>query len=136
MSGVAVALVLFGVMNAWLSRFAGTCTQGSADQLAGLALVLLSYSLSLALLWRAVAGRLVLISLGLMLPVLTWHAAEGIRFAWGVWVRGQSACSLLVGPGHGIDGRESGFAALWVLAAVVVPVLGGWRLWRNHRVGA
>jgi hypothetical protein len=132
-TGTAVLLLYFGAANAWLSRYAGTCTQNTADQLGGLGLVLICYTLALGLLWRARPG---LVAGGLMvalLPVLIWHAWEGARFAFGVLVQGQSACTMLVGYEYGMDGREITFAVLWLLAAWAVPGLILWRLLRNRR---
>jgi len=129
----AVLLLYFGAANAWLSRYAGTCTQGSADQLGGLGLVLICYSFALALLWRARPGIVPMLLLGALTPVLIWHAWEGARFAWGVIVWGETACSMLVGSGYGQDGREMTFVVLWLLAAWAVPCLILWRILFNLR---
>ena len=130
----------FGAVNACFSRYAGTCTQNSADHLSGLWLVLTSYALALVLLWRGRPGIGGMVILGALVPVLVWHAGEGIRFAWGVVVEGQSACSMLVypeyGPGYGMDGRETRFVVLWLVAGLILPLLVGWRLWRNPSAGA
>ena len=135
MRGTAIILLYFGALNAVLSRYAGTCTQNSADHLSGLWIVLISYGLALLLLWRARPGIVGMVILGVLLPVLVWHAGEGIRFAWGVVVEGQSACSLLVYPEYGMDGRETTFVVLWLIAGLVLPALISWRLWHNRRVG-
>ena len=129
MIGAAIILLYFGGLNAWLSRFAGTCTMGSADQLGGLGVVLICYALALGLLWRARPGRVAWGILLLLAPGLGWHAWEGALFAWGVVVQGQSACTMLVGAEYGMDGSEMTFVVLWLLAAWLLPGLILWRLW-------
>lgn len=136
MIGTAILLLYFGGVNAWLSRYAGTCTMDSADQLGGLDVVLICYALALGLLWKARPGLVAGVLLSALVPVLVWHAGEGARFALGVVVQGQSACTMLVGPEHGMDGREMIYAVLWVVAAWVLPGLILWRLLRNRRTVA
>ena len=135
MRGTGIALLYFGALNAFLSRYAGTCTQNAADHLAGLWLVLISYLLALAFLWRIRQEGGSLLLMAPLVPILLWHATEGVRFAWGVIVEGQSACSLLVSPPFGMDGRETLFVVLWLLAGLVLPLLLGWRLWQNRHAG-
>jgi hypothetical protein len=132
---IATGFLYFGGANAFLSRYAGTCTQDVADQLVGLWVVLLAYGAALALLWRGPPGR---IGLVLLLPVgavMLWHGAEGLRFAWGVFMQGASACSLLVDPPYGHDGREAQFALLWLLCGIVLPAMLLWRVAGKRAAG-
>jgi hypothetical protein len=133
--GSAIALLYFGALNALLSRYAGTCTQDAADHLGGLWVVLICYVLALTLLWRARPVRWTLVLIAPVVQIMLWHAAEGLRFAWGVFVDGQSACSLLVSAPFGMDGRETEFALLWLVAGLILPVMMLGRLWRNRSGG-
>ncbi len=114
---VSVLSFYTGAGVTWLSRVAGTCTQGDADRLFGVALSIAIYSV--ALITMPVSGRVRTISLFIspLAPVFLWQVWFSSRLAFEIVVLDRSACSVLEGaiPGYPMSGNEANFALLWPL---------------------
>ena len=125
MAIVAIFFIYLGSLNATLSVGSGTCTQGDAAQLYGGVLTLAFYlvggiilSLRSLRIWHIVA----------LVPaciVALWHSVFAVRFAWGYFVNGISACDALTGDfapnGHGyeMDEGEALFSVVWLSLSIL-----------------
>ena len=120
MALAAIVLLSLGAMNAMLASVAGTCTQGGAGNLYGGLLTLALYIVGGLILSFRTLRMWQVIALTPAVAVALWHTVFALRFAWGYFVYGISACDALDGNfapqhvGYAVDGGEAFMAVLWL----------------------
>lgn len=122
---LAIASVLafyLGLLNTFLARFAGTCTQGDADRLWGILISVPFFLLAVFCLARTKhpGGAMIVCLPGLIL--LLWQGAFAVELSIGVLVHDFSACQVLQHMPQEYSGHEVTFAVLW--PAVILGTLG------------
>ncbi|MCW1918326.1 hypothetical protein NX862_06150 [Rhodobacter sp. KR11] len=101
----------------------GTCTQGDAGQLWLAAFTLPGLVACLSIAVRTDTPRRLALWLLPLAPLALWASWMGLALAWALLIQGQSACDHLQGTqGQFTDGKETFFALLWLLAAVLLPI--------------
>lgn len=132
MKVVSIAAFYLGSVNSIFARFAGTCTQGDADRLAGAGLSAVLYGVALIALYFAVEKRPVVLGTILLWPVWIWQAVFTLNLNVALIKDGQTACTFLEGIPYPESGHEMLFAALWILKMAIL-VLGGLVIWCLHQ---
>lgn len=112
---LAAALCLhFGAIDALLAWNMTTCTQGAADSLYSVILVLPFYLTGWLLLPKRGNGFGLLATALVPIIITTYVTCWTISLTSGI-----SACALITGDPHDMDGREQTFVMLWGLACLV-----------------
>jgi hypothetical protein len=104
-----------GVLNTFLARFAGTCTQGDADRLWGILISVPFLLLAVFCLSRTKhVGGTMIASLPALLLML-WQGVFAAELLLGVFVDNSSACEILEDMPYEYSGSEVPLAILWAV---------------------
>ena len=102
-----------------------TCTQGGADSLRFGVATLILYAAGGAMLALRPPRPIYFLALLPAAALAAWHSRFALRFAWGYWLGGVSACDAMAGrfaPGAGDfqpDGGEPWLTILWLLLSLL-----------------
>lgn len=118
----SVLTLYLGLLNTFLARYAGTCTQDDAARLWGILLSAPLFLLTALCLARTkhLGGAMIACLPGLLL--MLWQGAFAIELSFGILVQQLGACEILERGPYGYDGHEITFAILW--PAVMFGALG------------
>jgi len=119
-------------VNSIFARFAGTCTQGDADRLAGAGLSAVLYGVALVALYFSVEKRPVVLGTIPIWPIWIWQTVFTFNLSVALIKQGQTACTFLKGIPYPESGQELLFAALWVLMTAILAI-GGLVILRLHQ---
>ena len=129
---LSIGLFYLSALNTLAARFAGTCTQGDADRLAG---ILITAILSTAAVWLMRASSrepMVLVAIAPVLLVFAWQAVFSLRLGYELLWLDSSACQVLTGVPHAMDGHEYFYGLAWPLVSILVPVSIGLAWWNRR----
>lgn len=113
-SAIITVLALYlGLLNSFLARFAGTCTQGDADRLYGIVVSVPFFVLALLCLSRTNHPKGTMIVCLPALPLMLWQAWFAVEISFGVLAHKLSACQVIEGVPYEYSGGEIKFAILW-----------------------
>lgn len=121
-----------GGANSIFARFAGTCTQGDADRLAGAGLSAVLYGLAFVALHFVTKKRPVVLATIPLWPIWIWQTVFTFDLSVSLVKNGHTACTFLEGIPSPESGHELLFSALWILVTGVL-VIGGMVVWRLRR---
>jgi hypothetical protein len=116
MAVIAIVAFYLGLLNTILARFAGTCTQGDADRLWGVAISIPLFLVAVIALSRTSYVRA---TVSVCIPaflLMLWQAVFAAELSFKVLVLNSSACEVLDGLPQIHDGDEFAFAFLWPIA--------------------
>ncbi len=119
---LSISLFYLGALNTHLARFVGTCTQGGADNLAGIVLTAILYIVAIMTMIASRRERRVLLAIIPVIPVLAWQTVFSVRLAYGLLWKGLSACQVLIGGAYPMDGKEFFFGIAWITVTLLTLV--------------
>ena len=132
-NAIALVFIYVGLANAFLAQTVGTCTQGGADQLGGIALSLFLYVLAGGNLLRYGARMWTFYLLAPAALVLVYQGWFALRLSVGFLLFGTSACETLSGMEFDLDGNEALYSVLWLVATIGLGAFLVWQYLRTRR---
>ena len=132
-NAIAVVLIYIGLANAFLAVSVGTCTQGQASQLGGIALSLFLYFLAGGNLVRFGARMWTFYALVPAALLIVYQAGFALRLSFGFVLFGTSACETLSGMEFEMDGNEALYSFLWLVATIGLSAFLVWQYFRTRK---